>query len=162
MTLPAIHTIGYEGAAIDGLIATLKSARVAHLIDVRHSPYSRRPEFSKDELKAALGDYGIVYTHIEALGNPPAGREAARVGHMAVYREVFTNHLNSVSGQKGLKQALELAVRENVCLLCLEKSANHCHRAMVAHRLSAMGGHEIVQLRVPARQAHPAQRAFEF
>ena len=40
-----LYTIGYEGAVVDDLIATLRRAGVADLIDVRANPYSRRPEF---------------------------------------------------------------------------------------------------------------------
>jgi uncharacterized protein (DUF488 family) len=162
VTLPKICTIGYEGAAIEDLVATLKAAGVTRLIDARESPYSKRREFSKDELEPALAEYGIAYTHIRALGNPPAGREAAHLGHKAVFREIFTGHLDSPDGQKGLALALTFAAYETVCLLCLEKSHLQCHRSMVADRLHAMSGQEIVHLRVEARQAHPAQAAFDF
>lgn len=162
MISSAIHTIGYEGAAIEDLIAVLKAAGITRLIDIRHSPYSRRPEFSKDELRAALSEYGLSYSHIRELGNPPAGREAARAGHMTAYREVFTAHLEGPDGRKGLGEALSLAAKETVCLLCLEKSASHCHRSMVAARISAISGQEIVDLRAQVKQAHPAQQVFGF
>lgn len=162
MTLPTLYTIGYEGASIEDLLATLKAAAIARLIDIRESPYSRRPEFSREELAAALADYGIAYEHIRELGNPPAGREAARAGHMAAYREIFTAHLNGADGRKGLERALAAAANQRVCLLCFEKSAAHCHRSMVVSRIEAMAAREVVHLRVAAGQAHPAQTAFEF
>ncbi len=162
MTLPNIFTIGYEGASVEDLIATLKAAGVSHLIDIRESPYSRRHEFSREELAGALAEYGLAYTHIGELGNPPAGREAARAGHMAVYREIFTAHLNGPDGRKGLERVLSLAAAEPVCMMCFEKSASHCHRSMVAARLEPMSGVSVEHLRVHARQAHPAQGAFEF
>jgi uncharacterized protein (DUF488 family) len=162
MTLPAIHTIGYEGAAIEDLIATLTNAGVTRVLDIRDQPYSQRGEFSTDELRAALAEYGIAYTHIRALGNPPAGREAARAGHAAAFREIFGGHLDGPVGRAGLELALDLAARETVCLLCLEKSPVHCHRSMVAARLNALSGQAIVNLRVDRRMAHPSQHAFEF
>lgn len=162
MAVPDIFTIGYEGSAVEDLIATLKAAGVARLIDIRHSPYSQRAEFSRDELSAALGAYGIAYEHIRELGNPPAGREAARAGHMAAYREIFAAHLDGAEARAGLDRVLALAAGEAVCLLCFEKSANHCHRSMVAARLDALSAHEIVHLRVAARQPHPAQGSFGF
>lgn len=160
--MPDIRTIGYEAAAIEDLIATLARAGITRLIDIRQSPYSKRSEFSMDELRTALADYGIGYTHIRALGNPPAGREAARAGHAAAFREIFSAHLNGPDGRDGLEQALALAVAEPVCLLCLEKSPRHCHRSMVAARLHELSGHAIVNLRVERNNAHPAQNAFEF
>lgn len=162
VTLPDIHTIGYEGAAIEDLIATLTRAGITRLLDIRESPYSKRGEFSTDELRAALANYGIAYTHIRTLGNPPAGREAARAGHAAAFREIFSAHLNGPQGRAGLEQALGFAANEPVCLLCLEKSPMHCHRSMVAARLNELSGQPIVNLRVQRSNAHPAQNAFEF
>jgi uncharacterized protein (DUF488 family) len=162
VTLPDIHTIGYEGAAIEDLIATLTRAGITRLLDIRESPYSKRDEFSTDELRGALAEYGIAYTHIRALGNPPAGREAARAGHAAAFREIFTAHLNGPEGRGGLDQARRLAAAEPVCLLCLEKSHMHCHRSLVAARLREMSGQATVNLRVQRSYAHPAQNAFEF
>lgn len=162
MSYRQIYTIGYEQASIEGLITTLKEAGISHLVDIRHSPYSRRPEFSTDELRASLTSYGIAYTHLRELGNPPQGREAARIGHMASYREIFTAHLDSKTGQDGLRHALSLANEHVICLLCLEKSANHCHRSMVAARLAEMSGKDIVHLKIATKTVHPAQAAFEF
>ena len=162
MSLPKIFTIGYEGAAIEDLISTLKAAGAARLIDIRSSPYSQRAEFSRDELATALAAYAIPYEHIRALGNPPHGREAARAGHMAAYREIFTKHLEGAEARAGLAHVLSLAAREPVCLLCFEKSASHCHRSMVAAKLEALSGQEIVHLRVAAKQPHPAQGSFGF
>ena len=162
VTLPDIYTIGYEGAAIEDLIATLTRAGITRLLDIRESPYSKRCEFSTDELHAALADYGIGYTHIRSLGNPPAGREAARAGHAAAFREIFAAHLNGPEGRDGLEKALRFAADESVCLLCLEKSHMHCHRSLVAARLRALSGQAIVNLHVHRSNAHPAQNAFEF
>ncbi|WP_210191682.1 MULTISPECIES: DUF488 domain-containing protein [Rhodomicrobium] len=158
MALPKICTIGYEGAAIEDLIATLKSAGVTRLLDVREAPYSRREEFTTDTLAAALADFGIAYTHLRALGNPPPGREAARAGHAAAFREIFAAHLDGPEARR----ALAFAAAETVCLLCLEKAASHCHRGMVAARMHALSGQEIVNLKVQAKQPHPAQSAFDF
>lgn len=162
VALPGIHTIGYEGAAIEDLIAALTRAGITRVLDIRESPYSQRGEFSTDELRAALAEYGIAYTHIRTLGNPPAGREAARAGHAAAFREIFSAHLNGPAARDGLAMALEFAADEAVCLLCLEKSPIHCHRSMVAARLNELSGQAIVNLRIQRRSPHPAQNAFEF
>ncbi len=162
MTRPRIFTIGYEGADRLALITALRSAGVTRVIDVRHSPYSRRPEFSQDELCAAFEEYGIAYTHIEALGNPLAGREAARAGHIASYKSVYSTHLESGEGKKGLAKLMELAGQESVCMLCLEKSASHCHRGMIAEKYTALTGQTVEHLRVPASAPHPGQHAFDF
>jgi uncharacterized protein (DUF488 family) len=157
-----LYTIGYEGASVDGLVGALKAAGVARVLDIRYSPYSKRDEFSVDALAPALAAYGIAYTHIKALGNPPAGREAARLGHAAAYREIMAGHLESPDGAAGLRQALTHAGAEPVCLLCLERSARHCHRHIVADALAARAGLDVEHLQVDRKTAHPAQAAFDF
>ena len=162
MALPDIYTIGYENAAIESLIATLKEAGVTRVLDVRESPYSKRAEFSSDALATSLNKYGIAYTHIRELGNPRAGREALRVGHPAVFREIINTHLDGETGQAGLARALALAAVEPVCLLCMEKAPNHCHRSLVATRMHQVSGQKIVHLAVKAKAPHPDQAAFDF
>lgn len=157
-----LYTIGYEGASVETLVAALKEAGATRILDIRYSPWSRRDEFSQDALIPALAAYGIAYTHIKALGNPPEGREAARVGHMAAYREVMGNHLKGPDGQAGLQEALDLATHEAVCLLCLERAARHCHRSIVAEALATMGGFEVAHLQTNRKAPHPAQAAFDF
>jgi uncharacterized protein (DUF488 family) len=157
-----LYTIGYEGASVDGLVGALKAAGVARLLDIRYSPYSKRDEFSLDALAPALAAYGIGYTHIKALGNPPAGREAARLGHQAAYREIMAVHLRGPDGAEGLRQALTLAAAEPCCLLCLERSARHCHRHIVADAMAARAGLDIEHLQIDRKTAHPAQAAFDF
>jgi uncharacterized protein (DUF488 family) len=162
MALPDICTIGYEGASVEGLIGALKQAGVTRVLDVREAPYSKREEFSKDALAAALAEYGIGYTHIRELGNPPEGREAARAGHMIAFREILNAHLDNEAGQGGLTRALDLATKEKVCLLCMERSAKHCHRSVVTARMHQATGQTIVNLSVTRKTAHPAQAAFDF
>lgn len=157
-----LYTIGYEGASVDGLVGALKAAGVARVLDIRYSPYSKRDAFSMDALAPALAVYGIGYTHIKALGNPPAGREAARLGHHAAYREIMDGHLASPDGAAGLRQALALAALEPICLLCLERSARHCHRHIVASAMAVRAELEVEHLQIDRKTAHPAQAAFDF
>ena len=65
-----IFTIGYEGATVGEFLAALEKAGVKRVIDVRALPSSRRPGFSKSPLGAALGEAGIDYVHLKALGTP--------------------------------------------------------------------------------------------
>ncbi len=162
MASSTLFTIGYEGASVEGLVAALKEAGATRLIDIRYSPYSRRDAFSREALKRAVEAYGIGYTHLRALGNPPQGREAARLGHRAAYREIFTAHLDGAEGQAGLAEAMALARSEPCCLLCLERNVRDCHRGMVGERLAAMGGFATEHLTVSRKASHPGQSAFEF
>ena len=72
-----IFTIGYEQAKPAAVMAELKRAKVKTLVDTRAVAASRRPGFSKRQLAASLDEQGIAYIHLQKLGTPAAGREAA-------------------------------------------------------------------------------------
>ncbi len=128
-------TIGYEGAAPDRLIATLKAAGVATLVDVRALANSRRPGFAKRALSEALEAAGIEYLHERALGTPAAGRAAVRAGRPAEMRRIFAAHLAGDEPQHALARLAARAKAEPVCLLCLEADPAHCHRTLVAEAI---------------------------
>jgi len=58
MTARPLYTIGYEKTLLKDVIATLASAGVSTLLDVRDRPISRRPGFSKRQLAAAVEEAG--------------------------------------------------------------------------------------------------------
>ena len=58
---PPIFTVGYEKRSIDDLIWMLRAQGVERVVDVRLTPTSRRPDFSKKRLSSALEAAGIAY-----------------------------------------------------------------------------------------------------
>jgi hypothetical protein len=57
-----VFTIGYATLGIDRFIHLLRQHDIAAVADVRSQPYSRyTPEYSQDQLKAALAEAGIQY-----------------------------------------------------------------------------------------------------
>jgi uncharacterized protein (DUF488 family) len=144
--MPTLFTIGYEGAALDQCIATLKAAGVELVVDVREAPWSRKPGFSKGALAAALAEAGLGYLHIRALGTPKPGRVAARSGDVAGMERIFHAHMAGAEAQAGLAQALATAHERPSCLLCYERDPRHCHRSIVADAMAAQAPLEIVNL----------------
>ena len=136
MTLP-LATIGYEATTVDRVVAALAEAGVAHLIDVRAVPLSRKPGFSKRQLAAALDGAGIRYSNLRGLGTPKAGRDAARRGDTATMHRIFRAHMETPEAQADLGLAVEIARAAPACLLCFERDARHCHRTLVAEAMAA-------------------------
>lgn len=128
MTAKRIFTIGYEGATQAELIAALKAAGVARVIDVRAVPMSRKPGFSKNVLAAGLKEAGIDYVHLKALGTPPAGREAARKGRMDEMKLIFAAQLETPEAGAEAARMLLLAQESPSALLCFERDPAACHR----------------------------------
>ncbi len=130
-----IFTIGYEGASVDGFIATLRDAGVALVLDIRAVPASRKKGFSKTPLAQHLSDAGIGYRHLRGLGTPKQGREAARAGDHESFERIFRRQLEEPEALLDLSEALTLAAAQPVCLLCLERDPEQCHRLIVAERM---------------------------
>ena len=107
------------------------------MLDIRASPVSRKPGFSKNALRKALNDVGIQYVPLRALGDPKPGRDAARAGRFSEFRRIYTKHLESSEAQDAMLEAAGWAASAACCLLCFEREPNHCHRSLVAFELSA-------------------------
>ena len=128
MTAKRIFTIGYEGATHDEVIAALRKADVARVIDVRAVPLSRKPGFSKNVLAAGLKEAGIDYVHLKALGTPPAGREAARKGRHEEMLRIYAAQLETPEAGADAARMLDLAAEQPSALLCFERDPARCHR----------------------------------
>ena len=150
-------TIGYQGAGIEAFVATLRTAGVATLIDVRDAPWSRRPEYAKRALAEALEAGGIQYLHLKGLGNPKPGRDAARAGDMATFHAIFHAQMEPEAARGNLATAGDLAASGAICLMCYERDAAHCHRSIVAERLSEATGLAVRHLMVERPPADDAQ-----
>ena len=139
-----IFTIGYEATTMTDFLAALTRAGVAGVIDVRALPLSRRPGFSKSSLAASLGEAGIDYVHLKALGTPKRGRDAAKKGDVATLESVYAEQLELPEAQAQAAIMLGLAAERPSALLCFERDPCHCHRTLL---LAAVGeGVDVVDL----------------
>ena len=141
-----LFTIGYEGGGLPGLLTALRDAGVALVLDVRAVPISRKKGFSKNQLAAHLSETGIAYRHLRGLGTPKAGREAARSGDHGTFEEIFRAHMEEPDALLDLSEAMTLAAETPACLLCFERDPKDCHRLIVADRMTAEAGFQIVHL----------------
>ena len=143
-----VFTIGYEAAAQAQVIAALKAAGVKLVIDVRAVAASRRAGFSKTILSSSLKDQGIDYLHLRALGTPKAGRDAAKAGRTGEMRSIFAAHMAEPAAAVAFEEAAGIAAARPSALLCFEADPGHCHRRILADRLAAEHGFEVVDLHV--------------
>ena len=150
-----LHTIGYEGAALQDVLASIQKARVRLLIDVRAVAVSRRQGFSKSALTEALRACGVEYLHLRDLGDPKPGREAARAGRHAEFLRIYGDHLAGDAAQAALREAVVAAAAKTSCLFCYESEPSGCHRAVVARAISEVTGLAVDHLHPPA----PAHRS---
>jgi uncharacterized protein (DUF488 family) len=141
-----LFTIGYEGKTQAEFLDELETAGVELVLDVRAVAASRRPGFSKTALANGLRERGIDYLHLRALGTPADGRQAARAGRIAEMRAIYSDQLETPEAGLALEQALAEAAARPSALLCYERGAPECHRSMLAQRMVAREGFEVVDL----------------
>lgn len=141
-----LFTIGYEKARLADVVAALRGAGVATLIDVRDRPISRRPGFSKRQLAAAVEEAGMRYLHLQALGTPPEGREAGRRREWPLFWNIVEQKLATAEAELALQQAADVARDNPSCLLCYEADWRGCHRRRVAEILAQRHGFAVQHL----------------
>lgn len=145
-----LFTIGYEQAKAQAVIAELKLAGVRLLVDTRAVAASRRPGFSKRQLAAGLDEAGIGYLHLQKLGTPKEGRDAARSGHLARLFAIYERHLATPDAREQLDELTALVKSgKPICLLCYERDVAHCHRKRIAEIVCERTGAEAEHLAAP-------------
>ena len=135
MTRHLLQTIGYEKASLAEVLAALKAAGVATLIDIRDRPQSRRAGFSKRQLQAAIEEAGMRYVHLKALGTPPEGREANHRREWERFWRIVGDKLATAEAEIALQRAAAIATETRCCLLCYEGDWRICHRRRVVEIL---------------------------
>lgn len=143
-----LYTLGYENAAVEDFIATLKIASIELVIDVRDHPLSRKKSFSKNILRMLLQANDIDYVHLKGLGDPKEGRDAARAGDHEKFLQIFTGHMQTAEATTDLEKAINLSNSSVSCLLCYERDPAECHRTIVAKAIAADTGQAIYPLGV--------------
>ena len=132
-----IFTLGYQGSSLETYVAALADAGIDIVVDVRETPWSYKPGFSKTPLSAYLGNAGIRYVHVKSAGNPSKNRKTAKDAEECLtrYRDHLTQHpecLDELSALllKARKQ------KQTVCFTCFERHASECHRSVIMEELA--------------------------
>jgi len=142
-----LFTIGYEKAKPDAVMAELKRAKVKLLVDTRAVAASRKPGFSKRQLAATLDENGIAYLHLQKLGTPDAGRQAARAGKLETLWRIYAKHLKTPEAIEAMDELIAIVKSgQAVCLLCYERDKDCCHRTRIAEVVHERTGASVVDL----------------
>jgi uncharacterized protein (DUF488 family) len=146
-TNPKLFTIGYEKARPEALMAELKRAKVKLLVDTRAVAASRKPGFSKRQLAATLDENGIGYLHLQKLGTPAEGREAARSGKLDMLWRIYAKHLKTPEAVEAMDELVSIVKSgQAVCLLCYERDKDCCHRTRIAEIMHERTGASVIDL----------------
>ena len=131
--MQTLYTIGYEQSLPAAVLGELKRARIDLLIDTRAVAASRRPGFSKRQLAAFLDEAGNGYLHLQKLGTPAQGRQAARSGDLDTLWRIYDQHIKTPEAQDALGELIALIKSgKRVALLCYCRDPKACHRSRIA------------------------------
>ena len=145
-----LFTIGYEQAKSATVIDELKRAGVGLVVDTRAVAASRRPGFSKRQLAAGLDEVGIGYLHLQKLGTPKEGRDAARAGNLTKLFDLYEKHIATPDPREQLDELTQIVKSGRpVCLLCYERDVDHCHRRRIAELVCERTGVKVEHLAAP-------------
>lgn len=130
--MQVLFTIGYEQAKPAAVLRELKRTRVDLLVDTRAVAASRRPGFSKRQLAASLDEAGIAYLHLQKLGTPAEGRQAARAGDLDTLWRIYDAHIKTADAHEALDELLALIKSgKRIALLCYCRDPKACHRSRI-------------------------------
>ena len=154
-----IYSVGHGARSVDELVATLASAKVAAVVDVRSFPGSRRhPQFGKEALAASLAERGVEYAGEPRLG----GRRKRGVvpspnpsWQVEAFRN-YADHMDSEEFAAGLAALTERAAKMPTAFMCAETHWSQCHRRILSDKLWALRW-EVVHLITPFKKElhHP-------
>jgi uncharacterized protein (DUF488 family) len=136
--MPTLYTIGHKGKPLREFIAQLRGAGIDAVIDIRLRNTSHLLGYTKgDDLSFLLTEgFHVAYEHCPDLAPSPDILDTYRQDsnwcrYVAQFRPLLADRSATVIGQRLLQQY------QAPCLLCAERTAEHCHRRLVAEYWAA-------------------------
>lgn len=132
---PGLVTLGHGSLSTEALVALLRAAEVAAVVDIRRYPGSRRhPHLARAALEQQLPAAGVGYRWEEHLGGrrpAPADPETDGWWQVEQFRG-YAWHTRSPQFARALEPVLAQCRRERVAVMCSEAVWWRCHRRLVA------------------------------
>lgn len=139
--MQTIYTIGHSNRPIDEFLDLLREHAIARVLDIRTVPKSRHnPQFGQEALSAALGQAGIGYDYLPALGGLRKARKDSPNGawRNASFRG-YADHMQTGAFQEQVDQLASMDDGARCALMCAEAVPWRCHRSLVADALIVRG-----------------------
>ena len=135
--MKTIYTIGFTRKTLQQFIERLRAVDVSEVIDIRLRNTSQLAGWSKypDVAYLLTAGFGIHYEHrLEFAPTAELLDEYNTTRNWPAYEPRFKRIL--ADRQLG-NEAQTLLMKERICLLCTEPTADRCHRRLVAEYLKS-------------------------
>jgi uncharacterized protein (DUF488 family) len=140
-----VRTVGHGAQAADAFAALVRGVGVAHVVDVRSYPGSRRhPHFGRAAMEEWLVAAGVAYSWEPRLGGrrpPVPGSRHTGLTHDAF--RAYAGHMEGpdfAAGVAALLSAAAAAPDGGVAVMCAESLWWQCHRRLLADTLVLVHG----------------------
>ena len=158
--MPTIATVGVYEFDAASFIRTLDAATVTHVVDIRQRRGVRGSQYAwanARRLQALLAEAHIGYAHHRELAPTTQLRqlqyrddERQGVGKRSRVRlspDYIRGYTDEVLDRAPLEPLVDQLPAHGIgALLCVEATAQACHRSLVAERLADRFGFEVVHL----------------
>ena len=141
-------TYGHGTDDSERTVATLRTASVASLVDIRIAPGSRRnPQFARAAMEEWLPAAGISYRWDKRLGGfRKPGPDSPDVAWREDMFRGYAEHMRSADFLDAIDRVLAEAAERQVAVMCSESLWWRCHRRLVADFACAARGVEVRHL----------------
>ncbi|MEO7034942.1 MAG: DUF488 domain-containing protein [Polyangiaceae bacterium] len=139
-----LYTIGHSTRPVGELVDILRAWDITRIVDIRTIPRSRtNPQFNEELLRATLGDEGITYVRLAALGGLRGKSKSVAVSINAGWEvRAFRNYADyaeTAPFRAGLRELLAMASEVTCAIMCAEAVWWRCHRRIVTDHVLAHG-----------------------
>lgn len=136
-----VFTIGHSTHPLEQFIELIKHYGITRIIDIRTIARSRHnPQFNEEELSKALKKSGVNYTRMKELGGfrHASAHSVNGAWQNASFRG-FADYMQTDEFKEGIHRLIELALHDQVALMCAEAVPWRCHRSLIADALVVRG-----------------------
>ncbi|MEO6203660.1 MAG: DUF488 domain-containing protein, partial [Nitrospirales bacterium] len=136
-----LWTVGHSTRPIEEFIGLLQTHGIQLLVDVRTIPFSRRnPQFHQEALAHSLGEAGIQYRHMPALGGRRKSRpDSVNVGWRNQGFRGYADYMQTQEFWNGIEELMDIGHQTPSAVMCAEAVPWRCHRSLIADALVIRG-----------------------
>lgn len=145
--MQTIHTIGTQGMNDEEFIRRLQQHKVDAVIDIRLRNEGRFYKFASGKhIKVLVEAYGIAYVHEVRFAPTPQMLDRFKTDNDWPAYEQAYHRLILERDMAGIWQEVTEQFRRP-CLLCAEKTAEFCHRRLLAEFFAShMNNPEVIHI----------------
>lgn len=130
-----IYTVGFEQVPAKDFFETLRSSPAVRLIDARLNPNPEDGGYARGgDLAYLLGELcGMSYHHVPALA--PTKQMVSEVLDRGGPWEAYEKSFLRLMRERCVEETVKRDLLDDAVVMCLERSADQCHRRLVAEYL---------------------------